>query len=58
MGVLKERGRAVFFAKFVSEYQLPIPKLLLAFGINLVRVFFPPEVNVPTLDDSAPNSVS
>ncbi|KAF9010436.1 DHS-like NAD/FAD-binding domain-containing protein [Hymenopellis radicata] len=35
MGVLKERGRTVFFSKFVSEYQIPIPKLLLAFNISL-----------------------
>ncbi len=39
MGVLKERGRTVFFTRFVSEYQIPIPKLLLAFNISLVRVF-------------------
>ncbi|KAF8912449.1 DHS-like NAD/FAD-binding domain-containing protein [Mucidula mucida] len=35
MGVLKERGRTVFFTRFVSEYQIPIPKLLLAFNISL-----------------------
>ena len=49
MTVLKERGRATFYQRYVLELLIPIPKLLLAFNISIVRVFMTHYANLPLI---------